>query len=321
MIAYTGIETVSNLAEEARDPRRSIPGSIRLVAIAVFAIYFTLPLVALSALPVHQDAAGDYVTRLGLDPPAGLQERPGARPRREPRPARRRARRREDLRRRPRRDDPLHRHERRRDRRLADHVLDGELPAAAGAVPAPASALQDARARAGRLRRRLLDPLHAAGQRRLHRPHVRVRRDALVHDRARLGRSQMRRKPPPVEEPYRVARRTCAVRGVDWPLFAIFGGLGTAVAWLVVVVQDAPTRYAGLGWLALGFVVYAVYRRRLGVPLRATVRAPIAARPGDRARVPDDPRPDRRRAASRARRSTSPRGSRPSAARRSSRSA
>src|SRR5438128_5372022 len=31
MIAYTGIETVSNLAEEARDPRRSIPGSIRLV--------------------------------------------------------------------------------------------------------------------------------------------------------------------------------------------------------------------------------------------------------------------------------------------------
>src|SRR5207248_2763003 len=56
MIAYTGIETVSNLAEEARDPRRSIPGSIRLVAVAVFAIYFTLPLVALSALPVHRNA-------------------------------------------------------------------------------------------------------------------------------------------------------------------------------------------------------------------------------------------------------------------------
>ncbi len=50
MIAYTGIETVSNLAEEARDPTRSIPASIRLVAVAVFAIYFTLPLVALSAL-------------------------------------------------------------------------------------------------------------------------------------------------------------------------------------------------------------------------------------------------------------------------------
>ena len=30
MIAYTGIETVSNLAEEARDPVRSIPRAISL---------------------------------------------------------------------------------------------------------------------------------------------------------------------------------------------------------------------------------------------------------------------------------------------------
>ena len=57
MIAYTGIETVSNLAEEARDPPRSIPASIRFVALAVFAIYFTLPAIALSALPVRCDAS------------------------------------------------------------------------------------------------------------------------------------------------------------------------------------------------------------------------------------------------------------------------
>src|SRR5919199_1016759 len=67
MIAYTGIETVSNLAEEARDPPRSIPRSIVMVAIAVFAIYFTLPLIALSALPV-QRAGGKYETLLGLPP-------------------------------------------------------------------------------------------------------------------------------------------------------------------------------------------------------------------------------------------------------------
>src|SRR3954468_15850640 len=63
MIAYTGIETVSNLSEEARDPLRSIPRSILMVAIAVFAIYFTLPMIALSALPVHNG-----VTLLGLGP-------------------------------------------------------------------------------------------------------------------------------------------------------------------------------------------------------------------------------------------------------------
>src|SRR6058998_2287943 len=70
MIAYTGIETVSNLAEEARDPPRDIPRSIRLVAVAVFAIYFTLPLIALSALPVHR-VDGGYATLLGEQPKSG----------------------------------------------------------------------------------------------------------------------------------------------------------------------------------------------------------------------------------------------------------
>src|SRR5213075_295633 len=70
MIAYTGIETVSNLAEEARDPPRDIPRSISWVAGAVFAIYFTLPLIALSALPVHR-VAGGYQTKLGEPPEKG----------------------------------------------------------------------------------------------------------------------------------------------------------------------------------------------------------------------------------------------------------
>ena len=36
----------------------------------------------------------------------------------------------------------------------------------------------------------------------------------------------------------------------------------------------APTRWVGLAWLVVGFVGYAVYRRRLGLPLSATRRAP-----------------------------------------------
>ena len=75
MIAYTGIETVSNLAEEARDPVRSIPRSISWVAIAVFAIYFTLPWIALSAMPVEH-VGSHYVTKLGLPPPLGFKNDP-----------------------------------------------------------------------------------------------------------------------------------------------------------------------------------------------------------------------------------------------------
>ena len=70
MLAYTGVETVSNLAEEARDPVRTVPNSYKLVAGAVFAIYFTLPLVALSALPVKM-IDGELTTLLALPPEEG----------------------------------------------------------------------------------------------------------------------------------------------------------------------------------------------------------------------------------------------------------
>src|SRR4051794_22807243 len=66
MIAYTGIETISNMAEEAKDEEKTIPAAITRVVIAVFAIYSLLPMVALSALPVTQTASGEYVTKLGL---------------------------------------------------------------------------------------------------------------------------------------------------------------------------------------------------------------------------------------------------------------
>src|SRR3989440_3019152 len=51
MIAYTGIETISNMAEEAKDESRTIPSAINRVVIAVFAIYAALPAVGLPALP------------------------------------------------------------------------------------------------------------------------------------------------------------------------------------------------------------------------------------------------------------------------------
>jgi nucleotide-binding universal stress UspA family protein len=42
------------------------------------------------------------------------------------------------------------------------------------------------------------------------------------------------------------------------------------------VIQYPSTRYAGLGWLAIGFVLYVVYRSQvLKVPLEKTVRAPV----------------------------------------------
>ena len=85
MLAYTGVETVSNLAEEAREPERSVPNAYKLVALAVFAIYFTLPLVALSALPVTTIDGELHDVARAAARGRRLRERPDPRRRREPR--------------------------------------------------------------------------------------------------------------------------------------------------------------------------------------------------------------------------------------------
>src|SRR6476660_7604128 len=58
MVAYTGIETVSNMAEEAKDPGHDIPKAVNLVLIAVLGVYAGISVVALSALPVVHHGVG-----------------------------------------------------------------------------------------------------------------------------------------------------------------------------------------------------------------------------------------------------------------------
>src|SRR5688572_8591781 len=81
MIAFTGIETISNMAEEARDATRSIVRGTGLTVIAVLLMYALLPMIALSAMPVTADAAGNFTTELGTtyaeDPVLGVVENIG----------------------------------------------------------------------------------------------------------------------------------------------------------------------------------------------------------------------------------------------------
>jgi APA family basic amino acid/polyamine antiporter len=279
MIAYTGIETVSNLAEEARDPVRSIPTAIKWVAIAVFAIYFTLPLVALSALPVYKDATGHWVTKLGLDPTKGGFK-----------------------------NDPV--------LGLVENLglHGGVLTIAKIYVGVLAATILFIATNAGVIgASRITYSMSTYRQlpevfRRLH-PKLKTPWLSLVVFAGAipilfvlagqvdfLGRmyafgamlsftiahasvTALRVRQRKDELAWR-AWPNIRIGGVNWPVFAILGGLGTGIAFLVVVVQDAPTRYAGLGWLALGFAFYPSYRRRCGLSLTEAARAPIVIGPG-----------------------------------------
>ena len=278
MIAYTGIETVSNLAEEARDPPRDIPRSISWVAGAVFAIYFTLPMIALSALPVHKTADG-YQTLLGLgpdqggfknDPVLGLVKHLGLH------------------------GQVLH----------ASEIYVGILAATILLIATNAGVIGASRITYAMATYKQLPEVF----RRLHPKFKTPWLSLLVfagllsivvllpgktdflgnmyafgamlsftiaHVSVVALRVSTRNDP----EAFKV-RPSLRIRGVDWPLFAIFGGLGTGIAWLVVVVQKPGPRWAGLGWLAIGLVGYVVYRRRvLHESVTATLHAPIIIGP------------------------------------------
>jgi APA family basic amino acid/polyamine antiporter len=274
MIAYTGIETISNLSEEARDPSRDIPRSIRLVAIAVYAIYFTLPAIALSALPVTQGLDGEYTTALGLppeeggfanDPVLGLVDNLGI-------------------------DGAL---------LSALEIYVGVLAATILFIAANAGVIGASRITYSMASYRQLPERFRALHPRFKTPWLALIVFAggasivallpgqtdflgtmysfgamLSFTVAHVSIVALRYRRPDEELIYR-AGPNARLRGVDWPLFAIVGGACTAAAWLIVVIQDPLTRWSGLAWLAIGFVVYAIYRGRvLQLPLRETVRAP-----------------------------------------------
>jgi APA family basic amino acid/polyamine antiporter len=287
MLAYTGIETVSNLSEEARDPLRTIPRSVLFVAIAVFAIYFTLPWVALSAMPVEH-VAGEYKTLLALPPTETFHGQHGYQ------------------------NDPVlglvnnlglnH---------SLTHVLQiylGILASTILFIGANAGVIGASRITYAMAGYRQL-PL---AFRRIH-PRFKTPWLALVFfagaipigltlsgqtsflgsiyafgatfsftvAHAAIIRMRMQQSAGRGTESTYRSRPNLRLRGVDWPVFALLGVLGTGLSWLVIVVKNPSIRYTGIAWLVIGFVFYVVYRRRVvHAPLTETIRAPVVIGPG-----------------------------------------
>ncbi len=279
MLAYTGVETVSNLAEEAREPSRSVPNAYKLVAGAVFAIYFTLPLIALSALPVKQ-IDGKTTTLLALppekggfanDPVLGIVDNLGI-------------------------SGGFHQ---------ALQIYVGILAATILFIATNAGVIGASRITYSMASHRQLPEIFRRLHPKFKTPWLSLLLFAgiapiivilpgnvnfvgtlysfgatLSFTVAHASIVRLRMKAVAGEEQLFRARPNLRYRGVDWPLFAIFGGLATGISFLVILEQNPTTRWVGLGWLAVGLVFYVVYRRRyVGEPLTKTVRAPAAFGP------------------------------------------
>jgi APA family basic amino acid/polyamine antiporter len=79
---------------------------------------------------------------------------------------------------------------------------------------------------------------------------------------------------PDVKRPYR-GPGNLRVRGRDIPGFAVFGGVATALSFIVVTSLHPEVAIFGTLWLALGIAIYAFYRRRHGLDLVTTAKIVI----------------------------------------------
>src|SRR3954469_24851568 len=259
MVAYTGIETVSNLAEEARDFGRTIPRAILGVVIAVAVIYAFLPAVALSAMPVvngHTALAGEFAG----DPILGIVH---------------------NL------DLGALQH--------AAEIYVGVLAATILFIATNAGLIGVSRLTYSMGQHRQVPE----GLRRLHpkfrTPYIAIGVFGLIacltilpgqadflgqvyafgamlsFTIAHLALIQLRRTHAEVERPFR-SPGTLRIRGHELPLLAVLGGLGTGIAWVVVTALNVKTLIAGAVWLALGLATYVVYRHRQGLSLTQTTK-------------------------------------------------
>jgi basic amino acid/polyamine antiporter, APA family len=272
MLAYTGIETISNMSEEARDEATTIPAAINRVRIAVFAIYFTLPAVALSALPVQQRADGTYYTLLGLpedeggfagDPILGFVKQM-------------------DL-------GPL---------QAAGELYVGLLAATILFLATNAGIIGVSRlVYSMGIHRQMPD-----GLRRLH-PRFRTPWIGILvfsglailillpgqetflgsiysfgallsFTMAHAAVIRLRRKLPDFPRSYK-GPGNLRIGDYDAPLFAIAGGSFTAIAFLVIAALNLKVAAFGAAWLVFGTLVYAAFRRRHGLDLTSTHKVAI----------------------------------------------
>jgi APA family basic amino acid/polyamine antiporter len=294
MISYTGIETISNMSEEVRTPRRLIPRSMRFVVLAVLVISATIPAVALSALPVTE-SGGQFSTELATtyagDPILGIVKNM-------------------DL-------GPF---------ATAMEFYVGILAATILFIATNAGIIGVSRLTYSMGQyQQLPDRLRQVSPR-FRTPTVAIAvfglvaclvmipgqadflgtlytfgamlsftiaHMALVGLRWRLARSRMREIPGDVrvgkDEPWYLAPFNVRVRDVQVPMFAVLGGLGTLAAWIVVMALNFETLVAGSAWLVIGVTTYVVYRRRKGLPLAKTSKIaivpPVGAGPVEYAAV------------------------------------
>jgi APA family basic amino acid/polyamine antiporter len=278
MLAYTGIETVSNMAEEAKDPGEQVPRAVNHVLIAVIGLYVGISIIAMSALPVTQNAAGHYSTALGTtyqgDPVLGIVS-------------------------------ALHLHG---TMLTAARYYIGALAATILIIATNAGMIGISRLSWSLAEHRQLPSLFSRLHPRYRTPWFTIAFFSsiaivliipgqtnflgnlysfgamLSFTIAHVAIIALRLKDPLRDRPYR-APWNVMVRGKPVPMTAVLGALGTGTAFASVVALHQEARIVGTAWMVIGMAGYFLYRRRQGLDPKQMYRIPRPERPAGFAEV------------------------------------
>ncbi len=273
MVAYTGIETISNMSEEARESWRTVPRGTGLVVIAVVGLYALLPMIALSAMPVTETANGGFTTELATtfkdDPVLGIVENIGL------------------------------------SSALTDvlRVYVGILAAVILLIATNAALIGISRLTFSMGQHRQLPEMLRAIHPRFKTPYIAIIVFSIVaivvmapgetnflgtiyafgatlsFTVAHVSVIRLRKLRPLSERPLTPdgtpmwhSPGTLRLFGYDVPILAVLGGIGTFGAFIVAMVLDPVVLATGGGWMIAGTLLYIGYRRYKQLPLTETVK-------------------------------------------------
>jgi len=261
-IAYTGIETMSQMAEETKQPEKRVPRALIMMIVAVLVIFAGISLVSLSAMS-PQELATDWAR----DPVAGIAAKlPIA---------------------------------------LLSDILKPLIALLAGTIlliATNAGLIGISRLAYSLGTHRLQPAILSRVHHRFKTPYVSIIifgmialliltpgffaantfknmgalyafGSLLAFMFAHASILSLRARKPELERPFKLGWNI-RIRGCEMPVSAIIGLLSTATIWIIILITQPYSRWIGIIWMVVGFIIYYIYRRKEHLPLTHVPKKP-----------------------------------------------
>jgi len=81
----------------------------------------------------------------------------------------------------------------------------------------------------------------------------------------------LRARKPDLPRPFKLGWNL-RIKGKELPLSAILGLCATATIWIIILITQPYSRWIGISWMVVGFIIFYVYRRKEHLPLNHSGR-------------------------------------------------